>query len=416
MRVGISLTDLSGEHHAELLLKSIESKIRQQGEQLVTFGLGSMRLHEFGTELFEDIAMFSSIGIGSGLSSLFRLMCKRKTTPTGILRAFTRYLLNRNPDVVLLVDSRALNVRLASSLRKEGYKGKIVYYIAPVRWESCFDASFFSDPKNLKRFADMKDLIDHFILIYPVSLDAYKKLDLPFTYIGHPMIELINNALSKADLVDSTRADTPLPADKQWVGVFAGSRRDEFKRMMPTLIKAINELDLQYRDLHYVFTVAQNEYLPQLRNAISFSGLTNKCTILDSTHTPDVVVNSRALIAKSGTVLHLAALACTPAVMVYEVSRVQAWLAQNLLNFRFPFYGLPNLILNQAVVPELIGGKFNPHRISVELSHLLYESDERARMIQALNEVRAKLICDNSLVTAVNIILELVNKQPACES
>ena len=121
----------------------------------------------------------------------------------------------------------------------------------------------------------------------------------------------------------------------------------------------------------------------------------------------DVIVNSRAIIAKSGTILHLAALACTPAVMVYEVSRTQAWIAQNLLNFHFPYYGFPNLIANHLVVPEMVGELFDSHKISVALSHILYDGDERAKMLNGLREVRNKIACENSLDNAVNIILQL---------
>ena len=80
MRVGVSLTDLSAEHHASLLLDHLGEELHVRGENLDVFGLGSARLLKFDAELFEDIAGLGAMGSVTSILSVGKMLgshCER---------------------------------------------------------------------------------------------------------------------------------------------------------------------------------------------------------------------------------------------------------------------------------------------------------------------------------------------------
>jgi len=411
MRIGVSLSELSGEHHVALLLERMRDELARHGEELSVFGLGSERLRRLGAELFEDIAEFSSIGIVSSMINMVRLLLKRRQTPRQLLDEFTSFILERKPDVVVLVDSRGMNLLVAKALRSKGYLGRIIYYVAPVRWEGCFDDEFFDKPGNLRRFEEMKDVIDFFFLIYPVSLEAYDKLNLPYSFIGHPMAEIARPACSRDEFAEKAQGDTPIPVGTRWMGLFPGSRWREIKAIAPTVIKAASILASKYNDIHFILPLAHEAFRGYIAGQLAANKLKKHCSIVGSELSVDAICHCRAIIAKSGTVLHIAALAGIPMVMVYNVSSLQRWLAETILDFGFPYYALPNIIAGREIVPEMIASKFNPYAVSVKASRLFIDGPRRTAMQSALAALRGKMVREDPLGTAAEKIIELVRKK-----
>jgi len=411
MRIGISLADLSAEHHVALLADKLTSLLAAQGDTLQLFGLGSKRLSTMRAELFANIADFSSIGVFDGYANAARLLLSHKTTPDGLVGSFVQFLLDREPDVVILSDAKALNLKVARALRKLGYEKPIVYYVAPVCWESCLDAHYFETPRNLDRIGVFRDLVDYFFLIYPVSLDAYARLNLPHAYIGHPMVELVNTALDRRALVRSAHAQgISLEINAPWVGVFPGSRRSEMAAIAPTVFDAVKMLAYNYGYCEFISCPGRGEFKEDIEKLARDRDIAERVKVLDERFAIDVLANSRAAIIKSGTILHLACMSLTPSVMVYGFPRFQSYIARNLLGFNMKYYGLPNLLTGGEVVPELVGARFTSERISIELSHLLFEGEKRAKMLESLQEVSQMLVRSDPLGSAARKILELVCK------
>ncbi|MEP0814297.1 MAG: hypothetical protein HRF49_06495 [bacterium] len=411
MRVAVSCSDLSGEHHAALLLDQLGSLLADHDEELVIFGLGSERLKEIGAELFADIAEWSAMGMVGNLLSVGKMLLAKKKTPAQLVDDFVKFILERKPDVVLLIDSRVLNLAVAAGVRKAGYGGIIVYHVAPVRWESAFDDGFFEAPANLKRFEEFGQLVDYFFLIYPVSLEAYRKLELPHEFIGHPMAEVAKPTLSREKFARLAGCKPELPVGKKWITLMPGSRWEEVKAIAPNLFAAARNLAQNYPDLHFTVPVAHQVFREFLQEQIIKQGIGENCSLLDSGSMGDIVSHSHLAIAKSGTVLHLATLARIPMIMVYDVAPVQRWVADKIIGFTFPFYAFPNIIARREVVPELVKDKFSPPTIAIEASHLVYNGDRRNKMRADLDEVCAEIVRPDPLGVAARKITELVKSR-----
>ena len=70
----------------------------------------------------------------------------------------------------------------------------------------------------------------------------------------------------------------------------------------------------------------------------------------------------------SGTASFEAALHHTPHIVVYKTTRINYWIAKQIIKVKY--LALPNLLLNQSCVPELIQNDFNPDRLIQEIQEL----------------------------------------------
>ena len=99
--------------------------------------------------------------------------------------------------------------------------------------------------------------------------------------------------------------------------------------------------------------------------------------------------HSRAGIVASGTATVEAALMGTPFVMVYRVSRLTYALGKPRV--KVPYFAMVNLIAEEEVVPELVQHKFTVENIVAEMNKIIPDGEPRARMIERLAAVKARL-------------------------
>jgi len=108
----------SGDLHGSHLLKKL--RILLPTAQFVGVGGPKMRDQGLETLLFrmEDFAVMGFIDVLKSLPKLISQFIQ-----------LSRKIFQENPQTVVLIDYPDFNLRLAKSLRKQGYKGRIVHYI-----------------------------------------------------------------------------------------------------------------------------------------------------------------------------------------------------------------------------------------------------------------------------------------------
>ena len=103
------------------------------------------------------------------------------------LRAFRvlkRSASERKPDIVILVDFPEFNLKLAKSLKKQGFR--VVYYISPQLWAW-----------RKYRVRTIKNYVDLMLTILPFEKDWYQSHGIKHVeYVGNP---LANEVHSKTD-------------------------------------------------------------------------------------------------------------------------------------------------------------------------------------------------------------------------
>ena len=81
------------------------------------------------------------------------------------------------------------------------------------------------------------------------------------------------------------------------------------------------------------------------------------------------MAGSHLALCASGTATLEVALLRTPLLVLYRLHRGSYWLGKLLV--RLPWFSLVNLVLQEAVVPELLQAEANPTRIAAESLRLL---------------------------------------------
>lgn len=357
---------------------------------------GSSKLQAAGAELLHDVATWSEIG-------LVRTFLKAPMF-LRVLRETLSFILQTQPAMVILVDSRVMNLRVAKALRRAGYSGRIVYYVAPVRWESLYRPEEFARSLRNPRFREQKLYCDLSIPIYPVSLEVYRELGIPYVFPGHPLCDLARPRLTDVQFSAATGIDYDPQRPPLLIGALTGSRIGEIRDIAPQVFSALrliqdalaNEPHLP--PLHFIAPVAHAKLRRELLAAARHAGL-DGLILLDSDLTYDVMARARMMIVKSGTGLHECMLLGVPALMCYRVAPALAWIARHLMRFSMPFYGFPNLLAGRAIVPELIQEECRHTRIAEQAGELLFDEEQRRDMQAAFAEQRAKVCGPHPLRT-----------------
>src|SRR5690606_7814985 len=130
-------------------------------------------------------------------------------------------------DAVVLIDYPGFNLRLARSLRKQGFAGKIVQYICPSVWAH-----------GRGRIGLLAATLDLLLTIYPFETDFFSGVQLPVSYVGNPLQE----QLEEQQLNPGWRKAVGLDADAEFVALFPGSREGEIVRNLSTHVEAARTL------------------------------------------------------------------------------------------------------------------------------------------------------------------------------
>ena len=110
-----------------------------------------------------------------------------------------------------------------------------------------------------------------------------------------------------------------------------------------------------------------------------------------------------AAIVASGTSTLEAAIYGVPMVIIYKMNYLSWWLSKLLVKTKFA--GMPNLIANRIIVPELLQSQVKASSISKQIIRIISPGLARDNILQNLNNVRDALGDGNASSKAASFIL-----------
>ena len=341
------------------------------------FGIGGARMREAGVETLVDSSDMAVVGLVE--------VIKHFDVISAAFGKLKQIILQTPPDLLILIDYPGFNLRLAKVAKKAGIK--VLYYISPQIWAW-----------RQGRVKKIARLVDHMAVILPFEAPFYEKAGVPVTFVGHPMLDLVQVRLNRSAAATSFSLD---PARKV-VGLFPGSRHNEIERLLPMIIGAATRLKEQFPDVQFILplasTLSSNDIIPQLTAA----GL-DVTTTRDRIH--DMIRACDAVISVSGTVTLEIALVGTPMVIIYKLSPLTYQIAKRLI--KVPNIGLCNIVAGETMVRELIQDEANPEMIAAEIAELLTDQAYHASIVDKLGHVRSKLGCGGASARVAALALEL---------
>ena len=95
---------------------------------------------------------------------------------------------------------------------------------------------------------------------------------------------------------------------------------------------------------------------------------------------PYIYSLAKLALCKSGTVNMELALYGIPQIIGYKVSRVTAFIAKRILNFKVRFISPVNLLMKKFIIPEFVQKNFNEKKIFYKACRLLDLTSEKAKV------------------------------------
>lgn len=349
MKERLRLFILAGEPSGDRIAADLVARL--SGEvSLDLSGVGGDELARHGLKSLYPMTDLSVMGVTDVLLNLPRLLWRLEQT--------ARAILARQPDVVVLVDAQDFSKLLAKRLRKRGYRGKLILYVAPSVWA-----------RNPERAARLKPLFDMVLAVLPFEPAIMEKLGGPPTfYVGHPAL--------------NERLMTPIAAEAGPLILLPGSREGELRRHLPVLKAMAAELIALPGVSEIVVPT-----LPRLKQRLEteFQAWAVPVTVLDRREARNELYG-RALgaICVSGTVTLELALAHVPMLVIYALDNHQARIFDRLGR---PAVSLPNIILDRDVVPELVMPSLSAEAVLPLAGDLLGSKKARQDQVDAFGEL-----------------------------
>ncbi|MCZ8101400.1 MAG: lipid-A-disaccharide synthase [Burkholderiales bacterium] len=377
-----------GEHSGDQLGFKLMQALRQRlGEDNVRFtGVAGEAMEHEGLDSLFPLADVAVMGILPVVRRLPTLLAR--------IRETTRAILADPPDVLVIIDSPDFTHRVARRVRKARPGLPVVDYVSPSVWAW-----------RPSRARAMRAYVDHVLALLPFEPGAHRDLGGPAcTYVGHPLIERLGELRPGPKDAARRAAEPPL------LLVLPGSRRSEISRLLRPFGEALALL--QARNIAFEAVLPAVPHLLETIRAET-AGWAVRPRIVEGTEAKYAAFRqATAALAASGTVTLELALAGVPMVVAYRVSKLEEQLKHII---RVPSIVLPNLILGENVIPELIQEAANPAALADALVPLLSATPARSLQEIALTRLDGLMILpggDTPSARAARIVVEAATRSP----
>lgn len=341
----------SGDLHASNLIKSLKN---EDSNAEFRFLGGEMMKAAAGGELYRDYSEISFMGFWEVFSNLGTISRNLKDCKADLIKY--------NPDVLILVDFSGFNLRIAAAAKKAGIK--VYYYISPKIWAW-----------NQSRAHKIKKLVDKMFVIIPFEKEFYKKFDFQVDYVGNPILDAIADYKPNPNF----RIDNQLD-DREIIAVLPGSRQQEVEKMLHYMINVVPV----FRKYQFVVAAVSNlseDYYEMFNR--------DKDLKIVYEQSYDILANAKAAIVTSGTATLETALFNVPQVVCYKTSFATYLIVKALIKVKF--ISLVNLIVDRAVVKELIQEEFTPRNLVDELTKITEDTNSISSQKQGYADLKELL-------------------------
>ena len=286
-----------------------------------------------------------------------------------------------HPDVLILIDYPGFNLRIAKWAKQKGIK--VIYYISPQVWAW-----------KEQRIKDIKNYVDKMIVILPFEKAFYNKWNYNVDYVGHPLIEVIEQFKKENPVSLTHNIDHQ---NKNIIALLPGSRKQEIKRKLPVMLQTAANFP------HYLFVVAKAPGIDEDFYKTFLSSYKNISGVVNQTYS--LLSNSKAALVTSGTATLETALFGVPEVVCYKGSNVSYYIAKKLIKLKY--ISLVNLIMDKEVVKELIQNELTVKNLTHALEELLSNTDKQKQIKKDYNDLKNLLSQGgNASANAAKLIYE----------
>ena len=352
---------LTGEPSGDKLASEVISKVKESNLDIEYLCVGGKYLASIGIKSIFDLKDITYIAFTDVILNFFKIRKKINMTVDEIIKF--------NPDILFSVDSPDFSLRVAKKVKKLNPHIKTIHFIAPKVWAW-----------RESRVKNMKEYLDHILLLFEFEKKYFDKEKLKNTFVGHPLLD--------KDIKSNVKLDNLINNKKNIISLFAGSRESEIKIHTPILFDFIKKMNKKDKNFNFFFhsTTKFKHYLLKLLNN---ENIHNVEVISDDKIKYEVLRNSNFAVVKSGTVSLEVCKLNIPSVIIYKMNFINFILLKLFLKIKFA--NMINIINNKEIIPELIQKDCNPDEIFRSVYYLLKKPDILSKQLQTVKITLDKL-------------------------
>ena len=361
------LAMVAGEASGDLLGGLLLGGLRTRWPGLQAGGIGGPKMAAQGFESWWPHDKLSVSGYVEVLSHYREI--------SGIRNQLTDRLLAEKPDAFIGIDAPDFNLDLEAKLKAQGIKA--IHFVSPSIWAW-----------RGKRIEKIRRATDLVLCIFPFEPAIYAKQGIAAAYVGHPLADVIPMDVPRVE----ARAALGLGDDEVVVALLPGSRRAEVQYIAPLLLQAAVKMSQDRPALKFVLPV-----VPGLRHALEplrKQYAPNLAVQLLDGQSHEALAACDVTLVASGTATLEAALFKRPMVITYAMHALN-WQMMKRMKYQ-PWVGLPNILLNDFAVPELLQGDATPERLAHATLAWLDDPQRCAELRARLEALHVTLRCNTA--------------------
>ncbi|MEO8344034.1 MAG: lipid-A-disaccharide synthase [Gallionella sp.] len=335
---------VAGEASGDLLGSHLMAALKEVRPELQFVGIGGPKMQSAGMEILFPMEKLAVRGYVEVLRHYFEIL--------GIRRKLRAYFRINPPDIFIAIDAPDFNLGLELALKQRGIP--TIHYVSPAIWAW-----------RGERIHKIKRAVTHVLALFPHEPELYRQAGVPVDYVGHPLADLLPEQPMRAEMRETMR----IPQHAKVFAFLPGSRQSEVKYLAHTYIKTAQLILQQLPDSRFLVPLVSRETRGIFEQALYDCGAQELPITLLFGHAQDAMTAADGVLVASGTATLEAALLKRPMVITYRMPKLSWWLMKR--KSYQPYYGLPNILCERFVVPELLQEDATPENLTQALLNLI---------------------------------------------
>ena len=333
---------LAGEPSGDLIASQLMAFIKNKDKTIKFIGVGGPLMEKHGLKSYFDFTNLSLYGVLQVIPNIPKLLFLRYK--------LIKYLKTEKPDIFIGVDAPDFNFNVEKKLKQFGIP--TFHYVAPSVWAW-----------RPNRVYKIKKSTDHIFSIFPHEKPLFEKVGVKATFVGHPLA----NSISLKPNTNKYRKKLKLNLNQLIIALLPGSRMGELTAHTDVLLESARNLLKIYPNAKFLVPANNDRNYAYISSRLKENPI--KSFKLYKQNVEEIIGCSNLAIVASGTATLEVALHKKPMIIIYKGSWISyfAWKMLRLI----PNVGLPNILLKENIVPEMLQHKAIPSLLSKKANEII---------------------------------------------
>lgn len=362
--MAVRIAMVAGEASGDLLASHLIRAIKCHLPDAEFFGIGGPKMQAEGFDVRWPCELLAVHGYVDAL--------KRYRELSGIRKTLLSQIRRERPAAFIGVDAPDFNLWLEGKVKRAGIPA--IHFVSPSIWAW-----------RGGRIKGIARSVTRMLCLFPFEPQIYERAGVPVSYVGHPLADVFPLHPDRT----AARERLGLSTDRKVVALLPGSRQSEVRNLAETFITTAKLLISRRPDITFLVPLATRETRALFEEAMHRNEAAELPIRMLFGHAVEAMTAADAVLVASGTASLEAALLKRPMVITYRIGKWQYRLMKRLAYL--PWVGLPNILCNETMVPELLQDDASPDKLADALEAWLVDDAAVKRLVERFTELHLTL-------------------------